>query len=330
MVIEKDFKNAVIHHKRKNYSKAQDIYENLLRDNPYNISILLNYATLLSETRQYKKAEDIFQKCLKIKPEDSLLLYNYAKFFHDQKNFDQAIIFYKKSLTVNKKNDVSAYNLGNIFSALKKFDKAIKYFNIAINANPSNFLAYNNIGFSYKYLGNFEEAEKYYEQAIDKKPDYVEAHLNYSTILLSLEKFEKGFKEYEWRKKSKIFSDYVQYINLKINTPIWNGENLKNKTILIFSEQGIGDLFQFSRYLYLLKEKFGGKIILRLKHNLSHFFNPKEIQTISEKDKIPSHDFHNHLMSLPGIFYEKNKSFPPNKNFAQFDKKKLEKWNFFF
>ncbi len=329
-MIENIFKSAVYHHNKKDFSKAKEIYENLLRDNPKSLVILQNYAALLSQIKEYKKAEDVFKKCLKIKPKDPLLLYNYGKFFHNQKIFDKAIKFYKESFEANPKNDLSLYNLGNIYSVLKEFDKSIEYFKKAIQINPSNFLAYNNIGFSYKYAGRFEEAEKFYKQAIDKKPDYVETHLNYSTILLALEKFEKGFEEYEWRKKSKIFSDYTNYINLKIKTPIWNGEDLKNKTILIFAEQGIGDLFQFSRYLYLLKEKFKGKIILRLKHNLSHFFNSKEIKTISEKDKIPPHDFHNHLMSLPGIFYKKNKSFPPNKNFAQFDKKKLEKWKIFF
>ena len=107
-------------------------------------------------------------------------------------------------------------------------------------------------------MGNFEEAEKFYKKAIGKNVNYIDAHLNYATTLLTLEKFESGFEEYEWRKKGKNFSDYTNYTNLKIKTPIWNGEDLRNRTILIFAEQGIGDLFQFSRYLYLLKEKFTG------------------------------------------------------------------------
>ena len=51
-----------------------------------------------------------------------------------------------------------------------------------------------------------------------------------------------------------------------------------------------------------------------------------EISIISDKDNIPKHDYHNHLLSLPGIFYKKNKSFPENKNFFQYDVEKLNKW----
>ena len=40
----------------------------------------------------------------------------------------------------------------------------------------------------------------------------------------------------------------------------WFGENLNNKTILILSEQGIGDNIQFFRYLFWLKEKFNVNI----------------------------------------------------------------------
>ena len=329
-MIKDIFKSAAQLHTSGNFIEAKKIYEKLLRFNPDNFEILQNYAILLTQIKDYSKAENIFIKIIKIKPNDALLLYNYAKFFHAQKVFDKAIEFYKKSSKINPKNDIIFYNLGNIHSELRKFEDSIKYFEKAIEINPSNFLAYNNLGLSHKYLGNFGQAEKFYEKAIEINPDYVEAHLNYSTILLALEKFKNGFREYEWRKKSKVFSDYVNYINLKIKSPIWDGENLTNKTILILSEQGIGDLFQFSRYLYLLKEKFDCEIILRLKHNISHLFLQKEIKTISEKDKIPTHNFHNHLISLPGIFYKESESFPKRKNFIYYPKEKLQKWKTFF
>ena len=329
-MIEDIFKSAVVHHSKKNFSKAREIYEHLLKTNSVNINILQNYATLLAQTKEYKKADETFLKCLKIKPKDPLLLYNYGKLFHDQKIFDKAIELYKKSFSLDPKNDISLYNLGNIYVSQKKFEDAIKYFKEAIKINPSNFLAFNNLGFSYKYNGKFELAAEFYKKAIQQNPNFVETHLNYSTILLTMENFQDGFEEYEWRKKSKIFQDYLNYSNLKIKTPIWNGEDLKNKTILIFAEQGIGDLFQFSRYLFQLREKFNCTVVLRLKHNLSHLFDQKKIKVISEKDSIPSHDYHNHLMSLPGIFYKKNKKFPKNRNFIQFDKKNFLKWENYF
>ena len=323
---ENIFKSAVLHHSKKNFSKAKKIYEDLLIKNPNNFTILQNYAALLSQIKEYKKAGDTFKKCLEIKPKDPLLLYNYGKFFHEQKIYDKAIRFYQESFKIDSKNDMSQYNIGNIYFSEGKLENAIKSFKKAIEINSLNFLAYNNIGISFKKMGNFNEALKFYKKAIDINKNYVEGHVNYSTILLSLNKLDLGFQEYEWRKKSKIFSDYLNYSDLKIETPIWNGEKLEKKTILIFSEQGIGDLIQFSRYLFLLRDKYKCKVIFRLKQNLSHFFDDKSIQIINENDKIPNHDYHNHLVSLPGIFYRENKIFPPRINFIKENQKITKKW----
>ena len=324
------FKSALLHHSKGNWNKAKEIYEHILKSNPNNYSVLQNYGPLLSQLKEYKLAKNIFEKSLKIKPKDPLLLYNYAKFYHDQRIFEKAIQLYKESYEIEPRNNFSMYNIGNIYLSNNKFNLAITAYKNSLKSNPKNFLAFNNLANSYKNIGNFNEALKYYKESIkinNKNPDI---HVNYATQLLMLENFEEGFEEYEWRKESKLFLDFIEYKKLKVKTPVWNGESLDNKTILIFSEQGIGDLFQFSRYLYLLKKHFKCSVIIRLKHNLSHIFDKNEISIISDKDNIPKHDYHNHLLSLPGIFYKKNKSFPENKNFFQYDVEKLNKWKNYF
>ena len=320
------FKAALSHHSKGNWNKALEIYQHILKEDPDNYAVLQNYGPLLAQLREYKLAKNIFEKCLRIKPNDSLLIYNYGKFFHDQKIYEKAIEYYNKSFEINPKNAMSKYNIGNIYFAQKKFNSAVEYYKKATEVDPSHFFAYNNIALSLKKLGKFNEALKFYKKAIDINKDFVDGHVNYGTLLLLTNKLDLGFKEYEWRKKSKIFSDYLDYSKLQIKTPIWTGQNLQKKTILILSEQGIGDLIQFSRYLFVLRDKFSCKVILRLKQNLAHFFNDA-LEIITEKDKIPKHDFHNHLASLPGIFYKKNKSFPKNMNFIRENKEINQKWS---
>ncbi len=320
------FKAALSHHSKGNWNKAQEIYQHLLKEDPNNYVVLQNYAPLLAQLREYKLAKGIFEKCLKIKPNDSMMLYNYGKFFHDQKIYEKAIKYYNKSFEINPKNAMSKYNIGNIYFSQNKLETAIKNFKIAAKVNPSHFLAYNNIGLSFKKLGNFDEALKFYKKTIDTNKDFADGHVNYGTLLLLTNKLKSGFQEYEWRKKSKTFSDYLNYLKLEIKSPIWTDQNLEKKTILIFSEQGIGDLIQFSRYLFILKEIYSCKVILRLKHNFEHFFDDT-IEIITENDKIPNHDFHNHLASLPGIFYKKNKNFPKSINFIKENKDINSKWS---
>ena len=325
--MEDIFKSAVLHHSKKNFSKAREIYETLLKSYPNNSTILQNYATLLSQIKEYKKADDVFKNCLKIKPKDPLLLYNYAKFFHDQKIFKKAIKLYKESFEHNPENHLALYNIGNIHSLEERFQEAIVMFKRSLEINPGNYMAYNNIGIAYKKIGNFEEALKFYKKAIEKNNDYVDAHLNYSTMLLTTGKLKEGFDEYEWRKKSSSFHDYINYRSLNLTSKIWNGENLNNKKILVIAEQGIGDLIQFSRYLYLLKEKQKAEVILRIKgKSFYHFFSKSNFNLISDKDEIPKHDFHIFMMSLLRIFFRTNKLFCSQVNFFPSDQKIKEKW----
>ena len=326
-MIENIFKSAVIYQNKKNFSKAREIYEELLKTNPQNLIILQNYAILLSQTKEFKKSENIFKKCLKIKPKDPLLLYNYGKFFHEQKIFDKAISFYKESFNLDNKNHLAIYNIGNIFLSERNFDQAIEFFKKAIEINPSNSRAHNNIGIAYKRIGNFNEALKSYKEAIKRDNNYVDAHVNYATMLLTTSRLEEGLQEYEWRKLSKSFSDYIDYRSLNLNSKIWQGENLKNKKLFVITEQGIGDLIQFGRYLYVLKNKYGAKIILKIKNkNFLHFFKPDDFKIILDGQTIPQHDYHVFMVSLPKIFFKTDEMFCDPVNFFQSNKKIASKW----
>ena len=326
-MIENIFKSAVIHQNKKNFSKAREIYEELLKTNPKNLVILQNYAILLSQIKEFKKSEDIFKQCLKIKPKDPLLLYNYGKFFHDQKIFDKAVRFYKESFNFDNKNYLAVYNIGNIFLSESKFDQAIEFFKKAIEINSSNPRAYNNMGIAHKRLGNFNEALEFYKEAIERDNNYVDAHVNYATMLLTTGRLKEGFEEYEWRKKSKSFSDYIDYRSLNLNSKVWKGEILKNKKLFIIAEQGIGDLIQFGRYLYLLKSKYGAKIVLKIKNkNFLHFFKPGDFEIILDGQTIPQHDYHVFMVSLPKIFFKTNEIFCEPVNFFQSDNKTALKW----
>ena len=321
------FKSALLHHKSGNWNKAKEIYEHILKSNPNNYSVLQNYGPLLCQLKEFKLAKNIFEKSLKIQPNDPLLLYNFGKFYQDQKIFDKAIKFYQESFKIEPKNNFSMYNIGNIYFSQNKLELAISAYKDSIKLNPKNFLAHNNLANSYKNIGKFKEALQSYKKSIEIKNDNPDVHVNYSTQLLMLENFNEGFEEYEWRKKSKSFLDYINYQNLGLKSKVWNGENLGNQKLLVITEQGIGDLIQFTRYLYKIKKEYNAKIIIYLKSKkFSHFFDEKVFSLISERDEMPEHDYHIHLMSILRVFNSKNDLFVKPVNFFKNNEKIEKKW----
>jgi hypothetical protein len=86
---------------------------------------------------------------------------------------------------------------------------------------------------------------------------------------------------------------------------LWLGEDsLKDKTILIYGEQGMGDIIQFLRYITFFRD-MATKIILEVPKGLvSLCLNllPQNFQVISDGQEIPEFDYYCPIMSFPCAF----------------------------
>ncbi len=77
-------------------------------------------------------------------------------------------------------------------------------------------------------------------------PNNTQLKYSKGRIMLKKGDFDTGWKYFEFR-KSKLNEEYG-------NINEWNGENLSDKNILVYNEQGIGDAIQFSKYLFPLSK----------------------------------------------------------------------------
>jgi hypothetical protein len=82
--------------------------------------------------------------------------------------------------------------------------------------------------------------------------------------------------------------------------PTWNREPLRDKRIVIFWEQGHGDIVQIVRYLHSLKE-LGARVTFLAPRNLQRLLRPLagEVELTSALDGTRAFDFQCPLMSLP-------------------------------
>lgn len=150
-----------------------------------------------------------------------------------------------------------------------------------------------------KELRKNKEAIAYFDQAIKHNPNYYEAYYNKSLTLLAEGKYQKGFELYEWR--WRIENIKKQLDNMYHGKLLWLGkESLVNKTILLYSEQGLGDTIQFCRYARLVSER-GAKVILEVQKSLVNLLQNLDgvNQLISKGSPLPKFDFQCPLMSLP-------------------------------
>lgn len=94
------------------------------------------------------------------------------------------------------------------------------------------------------------------------------------------------------------------YKSLYRKSKKWNGEPLKGKTVIIYCEQGFGDIIQFSRYFRTIMEMncfvilHCPKDLHKLFSGICNWFITKDVT------KLPPHDYHILSMSLPFFLNE--------------------------
>lgn len=162
-----------------------------------------------------------------------------------------------------------------------------------------------NLGVILANLGDHAGAIKAYQNAIRIKGDVPNlASYNISSSLLLMEQYEEGWKMYENRFTAH---DKVKAIRDRFQTLYESGKPTKGKTIYVFSEQGVGDLVNFSRYLPKLKSKTAAHIVVEAQESVANLIADNfDVDIVPRKDGIwpdvPKIDYAVSVCSLPGIF----------------------------
>ncbi len=288
-----------------------------------------NIKTLLLKAKEYlnsnekEKALNIYDEVIKIENENLEAHFNKALILTKLQKYKEALRSYDLVIEIKPDFEEVYINRGVILSTLMRPIDALKNFDIAIRFKPESSIAYNNKGNVLTELSRFDEAIENYEKAVEINPNYAEAFNNIALLKLLLGKYEEGWKLFEWRWKGP---QQKEFRDLK--KPLWLGnEVIKNKTILITAEQGLGDFIQFYRYCDLV-EKLGAKIIIETPKeffSLIQYQNKKNI-VIYKGQSLPIFDFYCPIMSLPLAFKTNIHNIPSSLPYIKINDEKLIFW----
>jgi tetratricopeptide (TPR) repeat protein len=199
----------------------------------------------------------------------------------------------------------------NRAGALKKLgalEEAMACSRRALEIDPDYAAAHNTRGAILSDRGQTEEASEHFRNAIRIDPDNADAHMNLGMLLLQNGQFEEGWVQYEWRLKSQ--ADAFKGLP-KTDQPVWDGRPLEGRAILLYPEQGRGDMLQFIRYAGMVQKK-GGKVLVECPAPLLPLllYCPGIDALAASRSDLPPFDVHAPLLSLPRPFGTKLTSIP--------------------
>ncbi len=305
------------------YEVAIFYYQEAIKYDPNFCGSYNNLGNIFKRLNQEDKSIQYFEKAIKINPKFWGSYYNLAELLQNKGHINEAIFLYKKALQINPTHIASLNNLGKCLKDKGRIDDAIDCYQKAIQIQPDHAMSFFNLGVCYEKKFEFDSALFNYKIAIQFQPDYVEAHFNLALLLLLLGNYGEGLKEYEWRLKLK---DTI-FFQRKFTHPRWQTSNIGRYTILVYAEQGLGDVIQFIRYIpYVAKAV--SYVIIECPNSLKSLLKNIEgvNKVISHGEEIPNFDFQCPIASLPFLFNTTLNNIPAEIPYIYVNPKLIIEW----
>jgi tetratricopeptide (TPR) repeat protein len=260
-----------------------------------------------------------FEAAIALKPEFVEAINNRGNALRRLKRFEEALASYERAYALRPDHIPTLNNRGVALQDLKRLSEALSDYDRALQIDPRNVEALINRGLAHIEMQKPQEARELFERALAIAPNHPQAHYSLGWCALLMGDFERGWSEYEWRWRRRgaprpKFEGYL---------PEWKGEDPQGKKIIVFEEQGLGDVIQFSRYLPVLA-RAGAEVVFLVAaplHRLLRSLSP-DIALVDTPPEEAGFDYRCALMSLPGRL----KNAPPAAPYLREEPDLAAKW----
>ncbi len=295
----------------KNSGKLEEavkIYNEALAIETNSPEIYSNLGILQQELNHLAEAQTSLKKAVSLDPKRADFWSNLAILNYRLGEVETALTEFTEALKLDPDNPTLLSNFGSILVELGRSKEALAPLNRSLNLKDNSTEVLYNLGKANYNLTQLDKSINYYKSAIAFDPDFAKAHHNMAHALLARGNLRDGWEEYGWRWAAKGLSETLT----RFNKPIWQGENISTKKILVWSEQGIGDEILFSSLIPNLKE-LSAHCILEANPRLVPLFNRsfpsvKVVEFDRDQDNGSNYtefDFHLPTGDLPKLLWQK-------------------------
>lgn len=202
---------------------------------------LKDLAAVCLTIEHFEAAERLCRQILELDPASVTTLINLAYIVERKGETQEGVDLLSRAIEIDP-SSASAYGaLGRILANAAMFDDAIMCYRRSIELDPLQSTTYTNLAALFETTGRFDEMLLACEQALQINPDCDATRWNLARALLATGHIEEGWDMYGFGFASGQRLPLRPFPGL-----IWEGEDLKDKTIMVWREQGLGDDLLFS------------------------------------------------------------------------------------
>jgi tetratricopeptide (TPR) repeat protein len=266
---------------------------------PDSAVFLAAVAATLCLLERYTEAEPFIQKALTRQPGMELALLCRVAVLCSRGELQEGLQVAERLIAENPQSLQGHIRRSRLLILLGQPESALGLSAFSRNIAPDDPITHVNHGFILTALNRFEEALVCYDRALALKPADIDASYNRAFALLVLGRLEEGWRAYECRHLRQNTAAIRSYAK-----PRWLGEDqISNRRLYVYCEQGLGDTIHFSRYA-LLGAAAGAQVFLSVQTPLKRLFRNfhPAVTILDQGEVLPDFDLHSPLLSLPLAF----------------------------
>jgi tetratricopeptide (TPR) repeat protein len=345
-----------------NLAEAEKIYRQILAAAPANAGALNLLGTVVGDLNRLTEARDLFRQAAQAEPTYQDAWTNLSLCCERLDDFDGAIATRRKAIELNPDWAEHWHRLGTCLGkqgdlkeaivALRKShemdpasDGIIQDLVMALckdnqhqaaeelafppaPAKPVADISLRYLADSLKKAGQFDHATEIWRRTLEIDPSRSEARGQWAMCLITLGDYERGWREYESRWDCDTFGHTLRLDPRRQWGASPTGHpDVAGKTILLYSEQGMGDTIQFIRYASIFADR-GARVIAVCVWPLKSLLeNCAGIRLVyRDGEPLPNYDWHVPLMSLPMAFGTTPQTIPANIPYLRADAGRCKSW----
>jgi len=192
---------AEFYEEQRNYEKALEIYDRVIKNIPEYPGILVKAAGLHLANKNLSTAKEYLLKASKSSKDNPLIPYYLGLISSEQKEYNEAINYFNEAIKCDKNMPEPYSQKGYVLTAMGESKKAVKSLEKAAGLGADSSFTYFLLALNYEYLKKSGKAEYYLKKVVELEPKNIKFLFELGTVLDK----QKKIKEAE-----EIFSRIIQ------------------------------------------------------------------------------------------------------------------------
>ncbi len=284
-------------------------------------------AELLLNLQQHAQALPVYAQLYhQHSARDRATLLHYGFCLEHTGDLDGAVRLYREAIAQEPDFMEAHVDLAGVLWRVEDHAGALTHAQRAVEIAPQHPYAVRILGTALLHMNQLDEAQAQLRRALELQPGFPLAAVDLSLALLLAGKLEDGWAQYRAR-----WSDTVRMARPRFYKPAseWQGpqrQPLSGKRIIVYAEQGLGDVIHFIRYVPLLQAD-GASVVAVVQPELItllegmpglHCFKPGADDVVA--------DCHVALLDLPMHYGTTLANLPAQVPYLQAQKPKVAQW----